>query len=75
MTLKLHDNETGNTFVARVSGIDYLYQAEQWVIDTFREKTTVVKWILSEGLEELCVWERPPGSLEFPTITKRVSHQ
>lgn len=30
MFLEGHDNETGNTLVARAGSIDFLYQAEIW---------------------------------------------
>jgi hypothetical protein len=73
MILELHDNETGNTLTARISDIDYLYQAEQWVIDTYNEPEhqEVVRWELFDQLggEKLRVWERPVGSTEMPIVT------
>ena len=71
MILELHDNETGNTLVARVNNIDYDYQAEQWVQDTKADQPAIIKWILSDDEGMRCVWERPVGSTDFPDITQR----
>ena len=75
MYLELHDTEEGNTLFARVKEIDYDYQAEQWVQDTYADPstTTVVKWILYDSVGIRCVWERPEGSASMPNITQRSS--
>lgn len=70
MMLELHDSEVGNTLNGRVKDLDYDYQAEQWVQDT-RGKGDIVKWVLLDHYGVRCVWERPQGSLEMPSITKR----
>lgn len=75
MTLELHDNEIGNSLVAIVKDIDYIYQAEQWVIDTYKDQPTVIKWVLLDSTDEVRVWERPVGSLDFPTTTKPNLHR
>lgn len=73
MHLELHDDEAGNTLVARINSIDYDYQAEQWVQDTHNDPkaTNVIKWILYDGAGIRCVWERPKGSPAMPDITQR----
>ena len=70
MTLELHDNETGNTLFARICNIDYLYQAEQWVIDTQdKAHASVIRWLLYDDNKTLIqTWERPVGSLDFPSV-------
>jgi chaperone required for assembly of F1-ATPase len=35
MYLELHDNEVGNSLSAQINNIDYDYQAEQWVQETY----------------------------------------
>jgi len=70
MMLELHDSEVGKTLAAKVDPVDYDYQAEQWVQET-HDRTTIVKWILYDGVGIRCVWERPQGSLEMPNITQR----
>ena len=70
MKLEFHDSEVGNTLTGAVSGIDYDYQAEQWVQDT-RDRDDIVKWILRDNQGVRCVWERPQGNKEMPSITQR----
>ena len=70
MQLELHDNETGNTLVAKARNIDYDYQAEQWVQDTVGH-AKIIKWILIDHIGTRCVWERPEGDTGFPSITQR----
>lgn len=73
MILELHDNEIGNTLVARIKNIDYDYQAEQWVQDTV-DRMTVIKWVLIDDNGIRCVWERNVGETgKIPDITKRSS--
>lgn len=71
MILEFHDNEIENTLVARIRDIDFLYQAEQWIIDTLNDAETqnVISWKLldAEGGSVLRIWERPIGSNEMPT--------
>lgn len=73
MILELHDSETEGTLVARVSDIDYDYQAEEWVQQShsFPEARRVTKWVLSDEEGVRCVWERDVGSTEIPTIMQR----
>ncbi|MCX6779355.1 MAG: hypothetical protein NTU97_03940 [Candidatus Magasanikbacteria bacterium] len=75
MHLELHDDEVGNTLCARVRRIDYDYQAEMWVRDTYNSPNAakVIKWILFDEEGVRCVWERPLGSLAIPDITQRSS--
>jgi hypothetical protein len=73
MILELHDNETGNTLVARIKNLDYDYQAELWVQDTVNEPQ-VVKWVLLDDIGVRCVWERNVGETgKMPDITRRSS--
>lgn len=74
MLLEFHDNEEGNTLVARVE-VDYAYQAEQHVQDTAKDDSfsEIVRWSLSDDLGVTCVWERPSGELGLPNITQRAA--
>lgn len=73
--LYLHDTERGNTLCARVGSIDYMYQAEQWVMDTARdrqnpEKPWLVRWeLMGDDGVILRIWTRPDGSNDLPTLT------
>ena len=73
MYLELHDNEEGNTLCARINNLDYAYQGEQWVQDTsFGDgHEAVIKWILFDEQGPACIWERPIGSTEIPSVTQR----
>ncbi|HEY9584582.1 MAG TPA: hypothetical protein VJI33_03335 [Candidatus Paceibacterota bacterium] len=76
MTLELHDAENGNSLVARVSRLDYDYQAEIWVDDTATRNlaySSVIKWVLIDELGVRCVWERPQPGNNVPDITERSS--
>ncbi len=72
MLLHLHDDEEGNSLHATIRNISYLYQAEQWVIDTHNDPDAakVIRWELYafEGGEKLLVWERPVGSTAMPEV-------
>ncbi|MFA6095539.1 MAG: hypothetical protein WC767_01725 [Candidatus Paceibacterota bacterium] len=70
MRLELHDSDPKNSLFARVKGIDYDYQAEQWVLDT-RDKPKVVRWVLIDEVGARCIWEREPGDTGIPAITRR----
>lgn len=71
MHLELHDNSTDeSTLCARVGDIDYDYQAEMWVTETL-DRSQVVRWELHDTQGMRCVWERKPGSIDIPSITKR----
>jgi hypothetical protein len=69
MELLLHDSEPINSLVAGVPDIEYGYQAEQWIKETYEDHTTVVRWELRESKKGkiLRQWERPLGSTEYPT--------
>jgi len=73
MYLELHDNEKGNTLLARINKLSYTYQAEQWVQETRigDGHEVVIKWALFDRLGPVCIWERPVGSTEMPSITQR----
>lgn len=73
MTLKLYSS--GMSLVREVSGIDYLFQAEQWVIDNYKDYPTVPKLVLFDRKEEVQVWERPIGSLDCPKPKKEILHR
>jgi len=82
MYMEIHDNELDDpqgTLVADIGTIDYEYQAEQWVIDTYGNHKQCILWLLfdgdkpknrigrEEGLRVLLrAWERSPGSTEIP---------
>lgn len=69
MKLEMHDAEVGNTLSGRVT-VNYTYQAEMYVQET-AERKDLVRWELSDDSGLVCVWERPEGSLEIPSITQR----
>lgn len=73
MYLELHDGEEGNSLAAKIRNIDYDYQAEQWVQDTYKDSraTNVIKWVLYDEVGIRCVWERPNGDSSMPDITQR----
>ena len=73
MRLELHDTETGNTLTAVISDLDYDYQAELWVLETYENPKAckVVRWVLVDDAGERCVWERKEGDLGCPRITTR----
>jgi len=73
MYLELHDGETGKTLTAKIQELDYDYQAEQWVQDTYSDPHAkdVVKWELHDNKGLRCVWERPANSSATPNITQR----
>jgi hypothetical protein len=80
--MEIHDNELDSpkgTLVADIGNIDYGYQAEQWVIDTYQDHDNTVLWLLflgdkpekrsREGVEMRFltrVWERKPGDTGMP---------
>jgi hypothetical protein len=68
--LELHDSDTHNSLSGRVPKIDYDYQAEMFVHDSYL-KPDIVRWELHDSHGLRCVWERPVGSTEMPVITKR----
>lgn len=79
MYMELHDTEKQNTLVAAIGkelGIDYDYQAEQWVHDTFGEAHTqnpapnrwVVLWVLLDEHGVRARWERKPGDTGRPRL-------
>jgi len=67
MYLELHDTEEGNTLVAGIENIDFIYQAIQWIKET-KDNEYVVRWELKdkEGGTTIKKWERPEGSSKFP---------
>ena len=73
MELELHVAGDGNTLTAGVRDIDYDYQAEQWVLDTYGDPKArkVVRWVLIDDAGERCVWERKDGDPGCPRITIR----
>ncbi len=73
MYLELHDNEEGNTLCASIPNIDFDYQAEQYVQETYNDRRAVrvIKWLLKDEQGVRCQWERPIGSSELPEITGR----
>ena len=73
MKLELHDNETGDTLVARIKNIDFDYQAEMRILETYNHPNAVdvTKWILIDDAGVRCTWERKIGSSAIPIITKK----
>lgn len=78
MILELHDNEIDNSLNAVIRNIDYMYQAEQWVIDTFKDHFHIVTWLLfSDSGIQIRAWKRNEnnfvdvdivGTMENPNI-------
>lgn len=74
MTLDLFDTEVGDPLAARVHGVDYDYQAEQWVIDTHGDRAStvpgrwVVRWELVDALGVRARWERADGDPSMPRL-------
>lgn len=70
--LEFHDEEVGNTLVGCAHSIDYVYQAEQWLIDMFRDPTakTIVRGVLftAEGAP-MKEWRRAADGFEEAPLT------
>lgn len=51
--------------------VDFDYQAEQWIIDTFSapENITTVKWVLEDDQGDRCIWHRENSG--NPIVTHR----
>ena len=79
MLLELHDSDIPNTLVAKVSNLDYDYQAEQYVFDMASEPDTqnpdvnrwVVMWVLKDDEGVRARWHRKPGDVGVPKMVNR----
>jgi len=64
MFLEMHDDQPP-TLCATARNLDYVYQAEQHIIDTAKEEPRLVAWVLfSDAGQPIKAWRRSGDGFE-----------